>query len=100
MYLMGGHRYKVSADWYGATWRWGQDDALGMVFMFKGYPPVLSNQARTATELHEPACHDASVGAIDHCTTVDICACKSGSTDDEFCAGCVAELKAAQDLDN
>jgi len=100
LYLMGGHRYSQNLDLAGYSWRYGQVNALGVVFMFCG--AGLIPWQKTAVELHENACWDLSVGAIDYCQSGVACACNeslAGATD-AFCADCVAELEAAQDLDN
>jgi hypothetical protein len=78
--------------------KWHQGDAvLGYT-----WPPTAPHKwscicrgrgAGLAVELHEPACHDADVGAIGHCTTQNPCACRDPVAGDEFCASCKQELK-------
>lgn len=96
LYLMGGHRYKENTDWAGATWRQGQANALGMTFgLCSG---GLNNNEKTSTHLHENASHDGTVGAINHCA--NDCPCNTLNEVIVFCNDCIAELKAAQNLDN
>lgn len=95
LYLMGGHRYRVSDDWAGLTVSHAKN--LCMTFMFCG--GGLNNNEKTCNELHEPACHDNTVGAIGHCN--NNCPCNAFLSENiTFCDDCKSELKAAQDLDN
>jgi hypothetical protein len=49
--------------------------------------------AGLSVELHETACHDATVGAIGHCTSGDVCACKDPVSASTFCASCNQEMR-------
>jgi hypothetical protein len=84
LYLIGIDEWSTSAPmstYDGYCW----DGKYSCVFRGRG--------AGLDIELHEPACHDGDVGAIDHCTSPNACACKAVTTADTFCASCQQELK-------
>jgi hypothetical protein len=85
LYLIGIDKWSEGDNYSGVSWR----AKYSCICRGKG--------AGLGTELHEAACHDATVGAIGHCTSGDVCACKASTGDpkrgDVFCASCRQEMR-------